>query len=137
VYQRDHSGAAQQVRDHTERRAELDVSRNAEPVELRFGRRFRAFAGGGQVGKRAELLQGQLLAAGLVVRVDRAEQAVGEQERIPEALAVGERLTGRDDDVYLIAPEPFGVITGRGRNPHADAGRLDGQPRPQRFEQND
>jgi hypothetical protein len=62
VYQRDHSGAAQQVRDHAERRTELDVSRNAEPVELRFGGRFRAFAGGGQVGKRAELLQGQLLA---------------------------------------------------------------------------
>ncbi len=45
-----------------------------------LGGRFPAFAGGGQVGKGAELLQGQCLADGLVARVDRAEQAVGEQE---------------------------------------------------------
>jgi hypothetical protein len=125
------------VGTHSERRTELDVPRDAKPVELRLGGCDAASARGSQVGQRAELLQGQRLADGLVVTVDRAEQAVGEQERIPEALVAGDRLTGRDYKVYLIAPELFGVINGRGQNPHADAGRLDGQPRPQRFNQND
>src|ERR1017187_6406132 len=49
----------------------------------------------------------------------------------------GGASTGRDEEVYLIAPEPSGVINGRVRNSHADAGRIDGQPRSQRFEQND
>jgi hypothetical protein len=79
VDQRDHPRTAYQGRDHSERRAELDVPRYAEPVELRFGGCDAASARGSQVGQRAELLQGQLLADGVVVTVDRAEQAVGEQ----------------------------------------------------------